>query len=173
MLDDLSAALGEPLTLRIDNGHFTAKDFFGWKAYSFSELCADLIGIEGVKVGDYPYWCIVMRDELNEFRILFPEKSGLFKDIVLTFAMLKDLRQITMKPYEPRKRPKNRKRGSKVAIYHRGARIAPKRLKLPKIAISGHVKDYTERLEAIKRVIEGIFNARPVGQPTFYHGYLL
>lgn len=162
--DDMPCFGGVPIDIRVSRGRLRCVPPYSDNELEFSSVEGRFIGISKVKWHKWPYWCVSLSDGVNEYRLLFFERSAMFVKLVrcligrkvehlsLTVGTLSD--------------------GSHQMIVEAdGKRLVPANMTLPPVKhhykkVDGKVedwKDYKARLEAVQSLVDEI------GQPTHTH----
>lgn len=162
--DDMPCFGGVPIDIRVSRGRLRCVPPYSDNELEFSSVEGRFIGISKVKWHKWPYWCVSLSDGVNEYRLLFFERSAMFVKLVrcligrkvehlsLTVGVLSD--------------------GSHQLIVEAdGKRLTPADIALPPVKHiykrkDGKCKewhDYKARLDALQRIVDEI------GQPTHTH----
>lgn len=155
--DELCECFGIPVEVRVSRGRLRCVPPYADQELEFSSVEGRLLGISKIKWHGFPYWRIELKDEANTYHLLFFLKSGMFVNVVRCLIGHKvEFLSLTVGTLSDG--------GVQIVVEGDGKRLQPADIALP--SVKRHRKkegvnpkdwqDYTERLKAVEKIVEGI-----------------
>lgn len=162
--DDIDVCFGVPVDLRLSRGRLRTVLPYTDMEVAYSRVEGELLGISRTKWHGWAYWCVSLSDGVNEYRLLFFERSAMFVKLVRCLIGRKVshlsimVGVLTDGSYQ-------------MIVEADGKRLVPANITLPPVKHiykrkDGKCKewhDYKARLNALQRIVDEI------GQPTGAH----
>ncbi|MDE5677380.1 hypothetical protein [Phocaeicola sp.] len=162
--DDMPCFGGVPIDVRVSRGRLRCVPPYSDNELEFTQIEGRLTSVSKVKWHGFPYWCVCLHDGMNEYHLLFFQKSGMFvRLLACLFGRTVGNLSIELGPLPD---------GSvQMIVEADGKRLEPLGIKLP--PVKRHRKkegvnpkdwqDYTDRLNAVQKLVESM------SQPTHTH----
>lgn len=153
--DDMPCFGGVPIDIRVSRGRLRCVPPYSDNELEFSSVEGRFTGISKVKWHKWPYWCVSLSDGVNEYRLLFFERSAMFVNVVRCLIGRKIERiSLTVGTLSD---------GSyQMIIEADGKRLAPADVELPPIKRKRKEKgkpyfcDYSDRLKAVQSLVDKV-----------------
>lgn len=151
--DDMPCFGGVPIDIRVSRGRLRCVPPYSDNELEFSSVEGRFIGISKVKWHKWPYWCVSLSDGVNEYRLLFFERSAIFVKLVRCLVGCKvshlsiTVGVLTDGTYQ-------------LIVEGDGKRLVPADIVLPPIKRKRKEKgkpyfcDYSERLKAVQSLVD-------------------
>lgn len=158
-INDELPAMGTPVGVRVSRGRLRCVPPYSDNELEFSQIEGELMGISKVKWHGFPYWCVELKDEVNEYHVLFFLKSAMFVYLLrcLFGRTVKNL-SIEVGPLSDGT--------AQMIVEGDGKRLKPTGITLPPIRRKRKEKgkpyfcDYSERLKAVQKIVDEM-NVQP------------
>lgn len=163
-INDELPAMGTPVDVRVSRGRLRCVPPYSDNELEFTQIEGELMGISKVRWHGFPYWCVCLHDGMNEYHLLFFQKSGMFVRLLAclfgrTVGNLSlQVGTLSDGTYQ-------------MVVYGDSKRLEPADIHIP--SVKRHRKkegvnpkdwqDYTDRLNAIERIV------KEVSQPSCAH----
>lgn len=155
--DDMPCFGGVPIEVRVSRGRLRCVPPCSDNELEFSQIEGRLMSVSKTKWHGFPYWCVELKDDINTYHLLFFLKSGKFvyllrclvgrtvNNLSIEIGTLSDgtVQMIVEGDY---------KRLDPADIY-----IPPVKRHWKKEGVNPKDwQDYTDRLNAVQKMVEGI-----------------
>ena len=77
-INDDMPCFGVPIDVRVSRGRLRCVPPYADQELEFSQVEGRLTSVSKVKWHGFPYWCVCLHDGMNEYHLLFFQKSGMF-----------------------------------------------------------------------------------------------
>lgn len=155
-INDELPCIGEPVEIRVSRGRLRCTPPYSDNELEFTQIEGRLISVSKTKWHGFPYWRVILKDEVNTYHLLFFLRSAMFVYLVRCLIGRK-INQLSIMvgmlsdgTYQ-------------MIVETDGRRVEPRQMDVPptrryrKSKDNKHdYKDYGERLEFLQKLVNEI-----------------
>lgn len=162
--DEMPCFAGVPVDVRVSRGRLRCVPPYADQELEFDSIEGELVGVSKVKWHGFPYWRVELKDEINTYHLLFFLKSGMFVYLLrCLFGQRVGYLSLQVGTLSDGT--------AQMIVEGDGKRLEPANIHIPSVkrhrkkegVNSKDWQDYTERLNAVQMIVEGM------SQPTCAH----
>lgn len=152
-INDEFPCFGVPVDVRVSRGRLRCVPPYSDNELEFSQIEGELTGISKKKWHGFPYWCVCLNDEVNNYHLLFFLKSGMFVRL-LRCIWGRAVKRLSIEVGQLSDGT------AQMIVYGDGKRLEPAGMMLPPIRRKRKEKgkpyfcDYSGRLKAVQKVVD-------------------